>query len=205
MIIMGVPRPTSARSIPDFRAGFAFWSCSTFLIKFIFSFSAWLPVKLNENIPFDLESTSLQIKTNSADGSFDRVNVFTKDGQKSKFGTIAIQFSSPIRYKVHPCSSEESYTKYETLPHVLPTQPPDDVEKIWTFTKTSTALIISCNGVEVLNYVFSDSSFSDCVPLWSRDTEYIYFNKEQFNDAVDFYRAGKNLILNLYGILKTLD
>eukprot|EP00116_Pleurobrachia_bachei_P003334 sb/3463596/ len=44
----------------------------------------------------------------------------------------------------------------------FPVQPPDEVDKIWTFRKTATTLSIECNGVEVLNYQFSDGSETNC-------------------------------------------
>ena len=150
--------------------------------------SVWQPVERGTcNIPFDLESTPLQIKTDSAAGSGAQMVVRLYDEQKSHTSSLVIQFISPMKYRVNHCVT--SYT-------VLPTQPPDDVDKIWTFTKTSTAFIISCNGVELLNYVFSDSSRSKCVPTWSRDVEKIDFHRN--DSASDFYRAhataGKEMI-----------
>eukprot|EP00116_Pleurobrachia_bachei_P013697 sb/3473959/ len=74
----------------------------------------------------------------------------------------------------------------------LPVQPPAEVEKIWTIAKTETGFIIICNGVEVLNYLFADSSESDCVTTWDGDVvEQIVFAEFYFRPASDFYRAGK--------------
>ena len=88
-----------------------------------------------------------------------------------------VQFTSLIKYRINFCNTWTD----------LPTQPPDEVDKIWTFNKTSTALIISCNGVEVLNYVFSDTSNDDCVPRWSRDVEKIQFAATS-DTASDYYK-----------------
>ena len=98
-------------------------------------------------IPFDLENTPLQIKTDSTTGSTDYIEVWLYDS--NYIGRVFVKFHSPIQYHIDHCQSWID----------LPTQPPDDVNKIWTFTKTDTAFIISCNGVEVLSYVFSDSSW----------------------------------------------
>nr|AFK75437.1 putative secretory peptide-27 [Pleurobrachia bachei] len=71
----------------------------------------------------------------------------------------------------------------------LPVQPPSEVIKIWTITKTDTALIITCNGVEVLNYLFTDSTDSLCGPLAQPDSvEEIHFSGDH-DQASDFYRA----------------
>ena len=38
----------------------------------------------------------------------------------------------------------------------LPMQPPVEVDKTWTITKTDAAYIITCNDVEALNFLFTD-------------------------------------------------
>ena len=87
-----------------------------------------------------------------------------------------VGFYTPFKYWMGYC--QPSWTP-------LSTQPPDDVDKTWTFTKTSTAFIISCNGVEVLNYVFSDSSESNCASKWSQDIVYVKF--ASYDEASDYY------------------
>ena len=82
----------------------------------------------------------------------------------------------------------------------LPVQPPVEVEKTWTITKTDTAIIITCNNVEVLNYLFADSSNSNCVSLVrGGNVEKIRFNNG--DTASDFYRVGKCLDLIITLIL----
>ena len=137
--------------------------------------TAWTPVKRGVNIPFDLEGTPLQIRTNSTAGSGDHIWLHLYDAQD---GFIFIRFTSPMQYSIGYCTT--------SWPD-LPTQPPHDVDKIWTFTKTNTSFIISCNGVDVLNYTFSDSSRSECVPHWSRDVENIKFDGYH-DEASDYYR-----------------
>ena len=92
-------------------------------------------------------------------------------------GHLHVKFSTRYRYKIENCN-------YETD---LPAQPPDEVDKIWTISKTKTSLIISCNGVEVLNYIFADG-VSYCVGQWGGDKiEQIIFNSG--DTASNFYRA----------------
>ena len=131
-------------------------------------------------IPWDLEATSLQIKTDSALGSDERINVdMYRD--YSWIGSVVVKFSSPMQYGISYCTTGWSD---------LPVQPPVEVYKIWTITKTETAFIISCNAVEVLNLMFADSSGSDCVQSWGSDVvEEIRFRND--DTASDFYGAGK--------------
>ena len=134
----------------------------------------------------DLEGTPLQIKTDSKLDSYDQIRVwlFSKDG--TLVTTVTLKFSySSMRYYINYCSSYSGYAD-------LPVQPPVEVNKIWTITKTETALIITCNEVEVLNYLFADSSDRNCVPGWGGDVKYIDFYKD--DRASDFYRAGWGLL-----------
>ena len=101
-------------------------------------------------------------------------------------GYVWVEFNSPMKYLISHCTRESGVD--------LPVQPPVD-NNIWTITKTEAAIIITCNGDMVLNYLFANSSNSDCVTKWSGDVvEQISFNKE-WDKASDFYREGKSLDL----------
>ena len=102
------------------------------------------------------------------------------DKASNHIGDVAVKFSSPMRYWIGHCGSSTD----------LPVQPPAELFKSWTIAKTETAFIIKCNNVEVLNYLFTDSTLSDCVPTWGGDVvEGIGFNSE-YDKASDFYKAG---------------
>ena len=138
-------------------------------------------------IPWDLEETSLQIKTDSKLGSnkLSSVQIYGKYGSWSYIGNVAVKFTSPMQYSIYYCTGYNSYID-------LPVQPPAGVEKIWTFNKTETAIIITCNGVVVLNYLFAASSDSSCVTRWGGDVvEQIKFTVS--DTASDFYKAGWGL------------
>ena len=96
--------------------------------------------------------------------------------QGADVADFGVKFTSPVQYFVGIC----------TAWNTLPTQPPTDFDKTWTFTKTSTAFNISCNGVELLTYAFDDSG--DCLTTWSRDVEYIFFHFS-YDSASDSYRT----------------
>ena len=134
------------------------------------------------NIPWDLEGTPLQIKTDSTPGSDERIRVGMYGTGNTGLGAIAVRFSSPIRYWIGYCMND---------PTDLPVQPPEEVDMIWTIIKTETAIIVRCNDVEVLNYRFADSSLGTCVSTKQGDVvEKIAFVKsnKELDTASDFYR-----------------
>ena len=134
---------------------------------------------LNNKIPFDLESTPLQIKTNSTVGSGELIWLQQFTTNNVFIEAVWIKFTSPVQYLINSCSSK--WTE-------LPVQPPDEVDKIWTIRKNTTNLNIECNGVEVLNYQFSDSSDPECVDKWGGDVvEKIKFYPD--DTASDSYRG----------------
>eukprot|EP00116_Pleurobrachia_bachei_P011823 sb/3472085/ len=104
---------------------------------------------------WDLETTPLQIKTDSTVSSDEEIND-----------------NAPLRLGLD-----------------LPVQPPVEVDKIWMISKTETALIITCNDVEVLNYVFADSS-ENCEFKWGGDKVDHIGIYNDYDTASDFYRAG---------------
>nr|AFK75464.1 putative secretory peptide-54 [Pleurobrachia bachei] len=144
----------------------------------------WIAVEKHVNIPWDLEGKPLQIKTDSKlHISGEAISVEMYDIGGSWIGGVKVLFSIPsMKYQIINCNDYIA----------LSVQPPAEVEKIWKITKTGTALIITCNYVEVLNYQFSDSSNSNCVTKWGSDVvEQIKFDST--DKASDFYRAGKGL------------
>ena len=142
-------------------------------------------MEFGEWIPWKWEEIPLQIKSDSVVKSEDLI--YIEMGRPSYVEGIAIRFSSPIKFWMAYCNSEGFSPVYTDLP----VQPPDEADKVWTFIKTASALIITCNDVELLNYEFANSEFSNCVPKWGGDTTDKILFSESFNTASDFYRAGK--------------
>ena len=144
----------------------------------------WTAVKRKVHIPLDLETTPLEIKTNSTLGSGDRVRVGFFTTQREGVGAVVIFFASTPQYILTNCSS------WTNFPSILPSEE----DKIWRITLDKTAgirLKIHCNGVEVLNFLISDNTCSDSRwrKYWSRDAEKIYFSV--YDTASDYYRAGE--------------
>eukprot|EP00116_Pleurobrachia_bachei_P004296 sb/3464558/ len=143
----------------------------------------WTAVQRGVRIPWDLEGTSLQIKTDSTHDSNDviMIDMYDYESTTTYIGNVRVMITSPnVMYYLIHCAAWD----------VLPVQPPEEVEKIWTISKTETALIITCNDVIVLNYMFTDSANGDCVPMWGGDVKNIEFTSGADGDsASDFYRA----------------
>jgi len=140
--------------------------------------SDWTDVTRDGKIDYDLEAHPLQIKTDSAVGSNEEVYVYfyTADGSYI-IGYIRLMFYNSPKYFIYYCTS--SATPFSvTLPV--------EQDKVWTITKTASALKVECNGVEVLNYLFSESTKAECVTKWSKDVEQIRF---AFDTASDAYWA----------------
>ena len=144
-------------------------------------------MKRHQLIDYDLESYPLQIKTDSETGSGDMVDlcVYTKNaGSVNDYGDLGyiyIKFSNPISYTAYPCTNVQHLTTA-----------PNEKEKIWTLTKTSTNLMIDCNGVKVIDFNFRTAG---CATTWSQDVAKIVFwsNGGTFDDtASDEYRRASS-------------
>ena len=137
-----------------------------------------MPVKPD----IDLETTPLEIKTDSAVGSGDYVYVYFYTSQGHEAGKVYLRFTSTLQYRIYGCSTWTNVT----------TNPPADVNKVWKISVTRTSgirLQIHCNDVEVLNILISDTTCisSSWSTYWSRDIEKIFFAPE--DSASDFYRS----------------
>ena len=131
---------------------------------------------LTKHIDWDLVKIPIQIKTSSTLGSGNLIGIDMYDGEDDDdyFGGIGVKFGN---------------NRFKYWLDDFTVQPSNKVDKIWTFTITETAVIIDCNGVELLNYQFSDSSHSDTCKDWvERECKYIKF-REDYNTASDSYRA----------------
>ena len=155
------------------------------LILFYFLFfkyntaSDWKRVTAGLNYTHDLETSPLQIKTDSAAGSEEEVFVRFYTGTSNAYnGAVLLAFKDPPEYKISGCSEG-----WATFSVDLPTEQ----SKIWTITKTATTVEIVCNELEVLMFTFAEAFNSDCLTFWSRDTEEVGFRST--DTASDEFRA----------------
>lgn len=137
----------------------------------------------------DLEATPLQVKADSMTGSEEHIKIWMVNKEDASFvAGILIKYSDPITFSVAGCGT--TYTQF-------PKQLPSDQHKIWTFSKTELGMKIEVNGIEVLDYHYTESQ---CGASWKRLKElnihYIKFDNVH-SEAVDFYRLkhGRNLLV----------
>ena len=135
-------------------------------------------------IEWDVESTPLEIRTNSVLGSDDRVYVtfFSAGGEYA--GDVQFYFASTLQYWLGWCT--QSWTN-------LPVTAPSANDKVWRITLTKTAgvrVVIHCNEVEVLNTLISEATCSDSrwSTYWNNDVTKIKF--ESSDTASDGYKSG---------------
>ena len=137
-------------------------------------------------INFDLESTPLEIKTESALGSDKEVRVWFYTAGGSKVGGVKLLLASPPQYLLVNCHSASSYTNF-------PVDLPREIDKVWTIFLSKTPVItleIHCNDVEVLHVRMSDTcTEGDWNNKWSKKVEKIRFGGK--DTASDHYRMGK--------------
>ena len=145
-----------------------------------------MDVTYDELIDFDLETYPLEIKTDSDAGSGDDIGVLfytAEEGIEDNYYDrgFEVWFYNPPLYQIYSCTSEGQY--FTTTPSLT-------LEDTWTITKTDTGLTFELNGDEVLNYLFSSSSYSDyCVDAYNVEVTRIMFDSD-WDTASDQYRAG---------------
>ncbi|KAL5251950.1 hypothetical protein ACHWQZ_G014927 [Mnemiopsis leidyi] len=133
----------------------------------------------------DLETTPLEIKTNSTIGSEDKIDLRFYNSQGEYAGGIMITLSSPSKYYLNWCSPSQT-SFLNNLPAA--------VDKVWRISLNKTSgirLQIHCNKVEVLIFLLSDGTCGrkNWRDYWTRDVERIAFSSD--DSASDFYRRFK--------------
>ena len=134
------------------------------------------------NTKADLETSILELKTNSPIGSDDRVSMEFKTDGGIRAGGLILHFTSPPQYKIRNCNHKTDF----------PTTLPTEANKVWRISLRKTTeirLVIHCNGVEVLNFVLSETNCVDdsgWLHVWNMDVKQIRFDDE--DTASDYYR-----------------
>ena len=137
----------------------------------------------NQLIEFDLESTPLQVFTNSEIGSGDLmwVQFLDSSADGNKGGGISLYFDSPPKYDLGYCE-----TRVEIPVDKLGT----DKNRIWTIKKENTRMKLLCNRVEIFDIETQTSTEAVCKTRWSFDCAKMRFasTNEGADTASDFYR-----------------
>ena len=151
--------------------------------------TGWKTVERDVKIPHNLETTPLQIKTDSTAGSGEEVAVLLYTAGGDHAGSVLLYFSSPPQYRLDYCTSSNI---------VLPSTLPSDVNKVWVITKLpGPRITVQCNGVTVVDLNMSDTcSISNWGEYWTRQVAQIEFIS--WEKASDEFRAappGNTLII----------
>ena len=158
--------------------------------------SDWVPFLKQPEIfiPYDLEKYPLRLKTDSEIGSNHHIDVIMYSDTATSWqgytdlGYVWIRFTEPMTYKIGSCTHD--HVVFETQP-VLRAK----LEDFWRITKTSTNLIVECNGVVVLDLSFAASPMGECKAKWSQEVVKIAFwsGSDGDDDATIAYyrRPGK--------------
>ena len=141
--------------------------------------TGWKAVKRNVLIPHNLQTTSLQIKTDATAGSGKELSVVLYTAGEDKAGIFQLYFTSSPKYKILNCIT--SWT-------VLPSNLPKEVNKVWQITKLpGPRITVQCNGVTVLDLSHDTCRKSSWSSTWSRQVEQIMFSS--WDTASDEYLA----------------
>ena len=151
-------------------------------------FSDWTATgERNEYIDLDLESTPLQVLTDSEIGSGELLWVQFADLSKSsgKGGGISLYFEYQPKYDLGYCESRV---------HIPVNKLGTDKIRIWTIKKENTRMKLYCNGVEIFDIETQTSTKSDCRTHWLFDCAKMRFasTNEGADTASDFYRKYKS-------------
>ena len=138
--------------------------------------SDWTAVTKSQNIDFDLETTPLQIQTDSMVGSGDLLWVRFNPLNSDIGPGIEIRFHDSPSYHIGFCS----------LDSTVFTIPSTENTKVWTFRKSATTIQLLCDTKQIFKLNFADSSSQDCKNKWSLDTAYIKF--QSTDKASDSFR-----------------
>ena len=135
----------------------------------------------NQAIDFQLQSTPLQIHTNSEIGSGDLIWAQFYDSDDTSRG-LTVSFVSPPNYDMGYCKgdTEIPLSKLGT-----------NKNRIWTIEKENTKIKVACNGILIFEYDPQLSSDQECREKWAQDTSSLKFGStsSETDTASDFYRA----------------
>ena len=135
----------------------------------------------NRRIDFDIETSPLQIQTDSRVGSKEILWVrFVRVDSNDHEGTgVNIKFTDPPTYSIGSCD----------ITNVSFSMPEGSKPRIWTFKKQNKRLKLLCDGETIFDFDFTKSS-EKCMKLWSLNFEYVKFPEgdENIVRAQDFFR-----------------
>jgi len=134
--------------------------------------TGWRPTETdNADINFNIESTSLQIQTDSEVGEEDKLLVMFDDTAE-----LGVRFLDPPQYWIE-CTDYTNFT--------LPNSSKRD-KQVWTISKHDGTLELRCDGEEIVKFNYSQVlSIENCRNKWSQSFSTIKFH----DNTSEYYRA----------------
>ena len=137
-----------------------------------------------EWIQWNPDTQGITFTTDSTVGSNEKVWVRFSDNAGIAAGRVYIYFNTTIQYGLGWCTS------YTYFPVSLPAAP----DKTWTITYNTAEqrVVYYCNGVQVLNFLLSDSECTNSAwrTVWERKQTQIQFDSR--DTASDSYCFSSN-------------
>jgi hypothetical protein len=87
---------------------------------------------------------------------------------------IVVWFEDPPKYHVGYCNNVVPFTMSDK-----------SKQKVWTFIKTSATVKFLCNGVQISDTKFVESSIANCKDMWSLDFAHIKFQSNTLTGKID--------------------
>ena len=152
-------------------------------------FSDWTAAgERNQYIEFDLESTPLQVFTDSEIGSEDSVWIQFANTNKAAVVGFVVKFNSNPYYSIGYCVANVQipFNKLGA-----------DKNRIWTIEKDSnTRVKLYCNGAQIADIDTQASMSAECRQLWAVDFAGMRFidgtdNDKDKDTASDFFTEYK--------------
>ena len=137
----------------------------------------------NRNIHFDINSTPLQIQTDSEIGSGE---VMWVQFLANVGGTgISVRFDKTPNYHIGGCVTDRQNIPLDKLG--------TGNDRVWTIEMKNSKVRLSCNGEEIFDFDPQSTKNHNCKDRWSLDFNVLKFVDSTWNNgtkdtASDFYR-----------------
>ena len=141
----------------------------------IFNLTDWKPISRGylNNINVNMDDEVLFIKTNSAESSGELIQVnFNTYSRWARW--MDIRFGTTIQWSIINCDNNRN--KFSNLP--------SDINKEWMIAKKIDRLVVKCNGIKVLEFMYATARKSDCKHAYGRADLKLHFGTS--DSASDF-------------------
>ena len=126
----------------------------------------WAVVRKPAKHSYNLEDT-LAITTDSVMGSNEKIAIKFEPTKSGSFNRqVYLQFTaSRMRYTINACTGYNS---------VILATVPSDQNKVWEITRSKKKIIITCNGVKLIDLEYKNG-LPDCQETWNKNDKEVQF------------------------------